>query len=558
MARKSKYVTDPDNPVKKTKWKAALYVRLSREDGDKEESDSISNQRTLLKDYISREPGVEIYDFYADDGWSGTNFDRPDFLRMMGDIKSRSVNCVVVKDLSRFGRNYIDAGNYIEKVFPFMDVRFISVNDHLDSYQNPQSMNNLIVPFKNIINDEYCRDISNKVRSSLDLKRKQGKFIGSFAAFGYLKDPNDKNKLIVDEYAASVIRDIYKWFLEGMGCLTIAKRLNDRGVLNPTAYKQSMGLNCRRPAGSNNDTLWCHSTIRRILSNKLYIGTIVQGKNKVKSYRVQVSAAQPKEKWIEVEHSHEAVIDRETFHKARDLLKRDTRTSPNEKKVYLFAGFLRCADCKKAMNRKVISHPYGEYQYYVCSTYKKMSKELCSKHTIRSDKLEDAVFTTIRRHIQLAVSMEELIAAINENGTAKTDSQRLKKALREKEEEKARLESLQLALYPDWKNGDITKEEYHALKERFCSQISRIEAMIENIRLEVGEYEKGTDAGNAFIANFSKYNGIVKLTREMLLELVDYIDIHEGGHITIRFKFNDEFEQAAEFVESNKDLTASA
>jgi len=560
LARKSKYVTEFNKAEKKkkVKWQAALYVRISREDGDKEESDSISNQRTLLRDYISCESDIDIYGIYIDDGWSGTNFDRPDFLRMMEDIKSRSVNCVVVKDLSRFGRNYIEVGNYIEKVFPFMDVRFISINDTLDSFKNPQSMNNLIVPFKNIINDEYCRDISNKVRSSLDLKRKQGKFIGSFATFGYLKDPDDRNKLIVDEYASAIVRDIFSWFIEGMGCITIAKRLNDQGVLNSTAYKQSLGFNYRHPTGEKNDKLWCSSSVRRILINRMYIGTLVQGKNKVKSYKVQVSVQQPEDKWIEIENSHEAIIDRETFDKVQNLLKRDTRTPPKKKHVYLFAGFLRCADCRKAMNRKLISQPYGEYHYYVCSTFKKMSKEICSKHTIRSDRLEEAVFTTIRQHINFAVSIDEVIVEINERGKAKTDSRRLAKALSEKEAEKRKLENMKLALYPDWKNGDISKEEYQSLKEQFDTQLLYIEETIKNINREIGEYEKGVDNNNAFIANFSKYTGIEKLTREMLIELVEYIYVHEGGGITIQFKFSDEFEQAVEFMENNKEMTESA
>jgi len=209
-------------------WSTALYIRLSREDDDeKSESNSITNQREQLNQFIEENPELNIYDIYTDDGFSGTDFNRPGFQRMMVDMKNQKINCVIVKDLSRLGRNYIEVGNYIEQIFPLFNIRFISLNDGLDSYKNPNQMNNIIVPFKNLINDEYARDISQKIRSSLDSKKKKGEFIGSFATYGYMKDPEDNHKLIIDEVAARVIRDIFKWYISGMGKITIAKKLNE-------------------------------------------------------------------------------------------------------------------------------------------------------------------------------------------------------------------------------------------------------------------------------------------------------------------------------------------
>ena len=209
-------------------WSTALYIRLSREDDDeKSESNSITNQREQLNQFIEENPELNIYDIYTDDGFSGTDFNRPGFQRMMVDMKNQKINCVIVKDLSRLGRNYIEVGNYIEQIFPLFNIRFISLNDGLDSYKNPNQMNNIIVPFKNLINDEYARDISQKIRSSLDSKKKRGEFIGSFATYGYMKDPEDNHKLIIDEVAARVIRDIFKWYISGMGKITIAKKLNE-------------------------------------------------------------------------------------------------------------------------------------------------------------------------------------------------------------------------------------------------------------------------------------------------------------------------------------------
>ena len=550
MARTSKYTIDPAAAIKAVRWQAALYVRLSREDGDKEESDSIGNQRVLLREFAEREPDIDVREIYIDDGYSGTHFDRPEFLRMIDAVKQRAVNCVIVKDLSRFGRNYIEVGNYIEKVFPFLDVRFISVNDSLDSYRSPQSMNNLVVPFKNILNDEYCRDISNKVRSALDIKRRQGKFIGSFAAYGYQKDPADKGRLIVDETPAAVVRDIYSWFLRGMSIIGIAKKLNEQGVLNPTAYKISQGFQYRHPAGEKNDKLWPDSSVRRILTNKLYTGTMVQGKNKIKSYKVPVSVPQPCEQWIEVENTHEAIVDLETFEKVQGLLKRDTRTSPQERRVHLFSGFVRCYDCGRAMNRKLISQPYRDYHYYVCSTFKKMNKGACTKHAIRGDRLEEAVYATIRRHIDMAVSISEVVEEVNRRGASRLQPDRLIKALGERTREKVKIERMKLALYPDWKNGDISKEEYMTLKEQFEAELEGLTRSIENLQKDIDRFTHSWDG--TLLSDISKFVQFERLTREMIVELIDCVYVHEGGGITIQFKFEDEFEKALEYVGGNQ------
>jgi len=553
MPRISKYAKpDVAEQVRKSLWRAGLYVRLSREDGDKEESDSIGNQRSLLQEYVAMENDMVVSDVYIDDGYSGTNFERPDFKRMMDDLKNRAINCVVVKDLSRFGRNYIEVGQYIEKIFPFMDVRFVSVNDTLDSVKNPQAMNNLIVPFKNIINDEYCRDISNKVRSSLDLKRKQGKFIGSFATYGYRKDPLDHNHLIIDEEAAAVVRDIFDWFIGGMSVIGIAKHLNMLGILNPTGYKRSQGLRYMHSNGDNNDLLWPDSSVRRILRNRVYTGCLIQGKNKIRSYKVQISVAIPQEDWIVVAGAHAPIISEDTFQKAQSLFSRDMRAAPNSNRVYLLAGFMKCADCGRAMNRKLIAQPYQNYCYYICSTFKKMQKGACSKHTIRSDKVERALLETLKKQIDLAVDMDKLIALINQNGQTNKNTARLMKVLSAKEKERAAVERMKLSLYPDWKNGDISKEEFQKLRIQFDAQLCEHEAAIRRVQAELNETEDGVDSSNAFLTAFTKHRHLQELTREILVELVESVQVHEGGALTIKLCFTDAFEQAAEYIELNQ------
>ena len=468
-------------------WQAALYVRLSREDGDKNESDSIVNQKDLLGEFVRMESDIDAVDIYVDDGWSGTSFDRPEFRRMEEDIYKKKVNCVIVKDLSRFGRNYIDSGHYFERVFPLMDVRFISITDNVDSVKNPQSMNNIMVPFKNLINDEYCRDISNKVRSSLNIKRKQGKHIGSFACYGYMKDPDDHNHLLPDPEAAEVVRDIFQWYVEGLSIIGIAKKLNGIGILNPTSYKQKQGHSYHHPQIKINDGMWQSSSIRRILGNRMYVGDMVQGVNKIKSYKVQVAQRQPADKWIIVEGTHEPIVSREVYEKAQSILTRRTRVTPGENQVNIFAGLLRCADCKKAMNRRHNKHSYGTYTYYVCSTFKKMDRGACTKHTIRLDRLEEAVLVAIRMQIQLAVDMKQAIDVINQSAAVNKQSGKLQKQRDNAKKDEMNAETMMLDLYPDWKAGMISSEEYQKLKAMFEAKREDARKRIRDINMQMTE-----------------------------------------------------------------------
>lgn len=547
MARKSKYGQPSGKPSTRL-WKPALYVRLSREDGDREESDSIANQRDMLAEFAAAQDDLAAPAFYTDDGYTGTDFDRPGFRRMMDDLRAGTVNCVIVKDLSRFGRNYVGVGEYLEQVFPLLDVRFISVNDRVDSFLDPRSVNNLVVPFKNIINDEYCRDISNKVRASLDLKRRQGKFIGSFASYGYRKDPADHSRLLVDGQAAAVVRDIFDWFVGGMSVLGIAKRLNEMGVPNPSVYKRRQGMNYRHPASDRLDGLWPDSSVRRILRNRLYTGTMVQGKNRIKSYKLHVSEAVPEADWIEVAATHEAIIPAELFERAQALFTRDTRTAPAQKEVYLFSGFLRCADCGRAMHRKTISQPYGDYHYYICSTFKKQHSGACTKHTIRSDRLEQAVLEALRHQIALAVEMDELVAEINRSSTRGHNAKRLLDERAQLEAEREHVEQMKLSLYPDWKAGDISREEYHQLKTQFEQRQAGLDGRIAAVQARIDEVQNGVDETNSFLTQFVQYRSLQKLTREAVVELIDMIYVHEGGGITIRFKFSDAYAAAKEYI----------
>ena len=550
----SEILTQPSIPV--MVWKAALYIRLSREDGDKAESYSITSQREILKEYLKIHPDIELYDYYIDDGWSGTNFDRPGFTRMMDDIYSGKVNCVIVKDLSRFGRNYTDAGNYLDNVFVRYRVRFIALNNGLDTASGNMNaaMQCISVGVTNVINESLAATTSVNVRATLNVNRQQGKFIGSFPSYGFLKDPNDHHKLIIDEETAPIIRLIYEKFISGESIIGITKDLNEMGLPNPSMYKKIKGLNYKHPTGRSNDGLWHDSSVRRILQNQMYIGNMVQGINTTMSYKIKQCRSIPKDDWIIVENTHEPIIDKNTFELAQSLFNKNIRKSPQKKNVDLFSGLVRCADCKRVMNKKTNTHSYGTYRYYRCVTSRKMKKSACSNHTIRIDRLEQTVLITIQKMIETAICIDELLEKINNSPKRKKESDHLKKNIETYLEEREKTQRIIADLYPDWKNNIISQEEYVFLKAELNDKLKTLDQKIEALKKSADEFAQGANGDNDFIAHFKKYGNINQLTRSLLIELVEEIFIHEGGNVEIVFKFKDAYQQALEYIELNKDI----
>lgn len=546
MARKSRAEVETAKAKWKV-WKIAIYIRLSREDARcLDESESVTNQRAIIEEYIAGLNDGDKYilvDEYVDDGISGTTDDeRDDFQRMLADIKRGRVNCVIVKDLARSFRNYSDQGYYLDDWFPRYNVRFISLfHQPLDSYKEPQNMRSIAVPIQGVLNENHCAETSDKVRKVFDMKRRNGEHIGSFAVYGYLKDPNDKNALVVDEEAAGVVRDIFQMFLDGMSKNAIVRHLNDHGVLCPAAYKRErLGLKyqnpsldpCKRP-------LWCAMTVGGILKNRMYCGDMVQGRYRMKSYKVHVQEVVTQDEWYIVENTHEAIIDRETFEKAQRLLMRDTRTGPRQKKLYLFSGFLKCADCGKAMTRSKV----GSTVYYYCRTYKDQSKRACTKHTIKHTQLEAAVLYALQQQIYLAVDFSKTVEQINKTPLVKSRSTKLHHAIEQKERELAKIVRYKQSIYQDWKDGEITHSDYWHMKEDYEQQAQALNQVLERLREEQRELEKGMDTENSLLCTFRQYQNIETLTRDVLIELVDHIKVYEGGSISIVFRFADELRQ---------------
>ena len=557
--RKSKNSSIENNSIKHKIWSVALYIRLSQEDEDngkdKQESNSVTSQKTLLNEFIEEHDDLIVYDTYIDDGYTGTDFNRPSFQRLLEDMRKGNINCVIVKDLSRLGRNYIEVGNYIEQVFPLFNIRFIAINDFVDSFKNPASTNTILVPFKNLINDEYCRDTSIKIRTSLNGKKKKGEFIGAFPSYGYIKDPKDKHRLIIDESVANIIRKIFDWNVnEGLGKIAICHRLNDLGILNPTGHKKlELGQNYNNYGIQENTYTWTPSTIRNILNNEVYIGNTVQGKRKTKSYKVHKVEAVPKEEWVRVENTHEAIIDKETFEKAQELSKRDTKVSQKTKELSVWAGFLKCSDCKRAMNKKSSTNKSGsKYEYYICSTYRKKSNNLCTKHSIKLENLEKAVLKAINFHIDLLIDTEEIVQQINKSTYQNIKNENVENMIITKQNEISKISNFKRTLYEDWKNEDITREEYLEYKQKYENDIERLKRNIERLENEKQKYESQSISSNEWIEKFKEQKGITELSRDIMMELIDCIYVKENGDIKIKFKFEDEFKRCLEYIENNK------
>lgn len=531
-------------------WKIALYIRLSREDGN-DISVSVDNQLKELHIFMEQFDGLyEIIDTYIDDGYTGTDSNRENFQRMLGDVREKKVNCVIVRDPSRLSRNYLEAGMYMEQLFVQLNVRFISLSlPALDSFKNPDAMNSIAVPIQNVINDDFCRQTSQKIRGVFNMKRSRGEFIGAFSPYGYSKSAEDKNSLVIDDEAMETVKNVFQWFVyEGISKQAITKKLNELGVLNPTAYKHSKGLKLNGSAG-NNDGLWSPSTVSVMLENQMYIGNMVQGKQRIKSYKVHEAIRVPKEEWFIVENTHDPIIDKETFCKAQELLKRDTRTSPKEQKLTLFAGFLRCADCNKAMRRTNAKDKI----YYVCRTNRDKSSTACTKHSIREDILQEAVLIAIQKQIELVSDMNQIIEEINKMPDLNNKSDRLEKALRTKQQEEQKNNSVLDSLYMDWKTGDITQEMYRRMKCRLETDVERLKISINKIKEEICLMEKGVTNENPLFKSFLKCKNVKELDRNLLVCLIDTIYVHEDKHLTIKFNFADTYMRAIEFIETNKE-----
>ena len=527
-------------------WNTCGYVRLSHEDGDKEESNSVTGQKDLIRDFLCRHPELHECGMKVDDGYTGSNFDRPAFQEMMADVKAGKINCIVVKDLSRFGRNYLDAGEYIEKIFPFLGVRFIAINDNYDSLHRNVESDELVIPFKNLINEAYCRDTSIKIRSQLEIKRRRGDFIGSFAVFGYLKDPENKNRLVIDEYAAGIVRDIFNWKLDGVSAEDIGDRLNEMGVPTPMDYKKSLGMRFTTVFRVKEESTWSAGMILRILKNPVYIGTLEQGRVTTPSYKVQRVIQKPREEWAVVENAHEPIIDRFDFETVQKILALDTRTSPGGEKVEIFSGLLFCGECGGSLLRKTVPSGRKKYIYYICSTHK--NDKTCYSYNLRDIVLNEIVLESLKRHIREVIDLSDLLDMTETARLKQAGIQKLQARLTKKQEEIERYQTLLRSLYESLTDGIIDRQEYEELKKTYSRRRAEAEEQAEALQEQMGRDLEDHLLGRSWMEQFKKHANITELDRRIVVSLIERILVYHDRRIEIVYRFQDEFQRQMDLL----------
>lgn len=505
-------------------YTAALYMRLSKDDDGAAESASIITQRKMLRSYAA-EHGYVVFDEYVDDGWSGTNFDRPDFKRMIADIEAKKVNLVITKDLSRLGRDYITAGQYTEIYFPSKGVRYIAIHDGYDS-DSPYSD---IAPFKNVINEMYARDTSKKIRSAFATKMRDGAYIAAFAPYGYQKDPVDKNHLVVDRQSGQVVKRIFRMAAEGAPPAEIARSLNERGIPPPAVYRCMTHDGLEVNAYSKRQE-WTSATIAKMLRNVVYLGHIAQGKTTKVSFKSQLTVRNPREQWIVVENTHEALVDQETF----DLARRRTMARTCEKKgtfYNLFSGIAKCADCGRNMSATG-TRKKGSPANLTCGGYKLYGAEECSNHFIDYNVLYEIVQASLRE--QLAISREER-AAVLENAQKKQaasagrqerskEISSIKKRLRE-------LEGILAKLYEDNATGRLGDARMTKLLPKYEQEAEALEQRMAALQNENAAPEPSfQEAREKLDKLLRQITDVAELTPKLLFKLVDHIEIGQGHY----------------------------
>lgn len=534
-------------------FKVAIYLRLSKEDDDlscssgaKSESNSISNQRKLIYDFMKLHPELELYDEYKDDGKSGSNFDRAEFQRMMKDIEAGKVNCVVVKDQSRFGRDYIDVGKYKEKIFPKLGVRFITINEGYDSL-SATSSDDLAFTINSFVYDFYIRDISTKIRTNLTAKKQNGEYAGAFVAYGYVKDSNDKSKLVVDQFAADVVRDIFRWKIEGLSPQNIAVRLNELGIPSPAEYKKLSGSNYKTSFQTSSKAVWSHVSVRRILKNEIYLGVMIQGKRTTPNYKTKTVVTKAESEWLRVEGTHEAIISVRDFELVQELLRDDTHCRAGDVTVPVYAGRIYCGDCGAAAVRKTVSYVGKRYVYYVCNA-NKHDKTVCSRHSIREDILGQVIYQTVRHQIDLLLDVDKALRLFENLSWEKHKLKQLDASIEIQEEVVRKNNTLRLGIYEDLRAGLLDRSEYESLKKELAERIAEATAAIEKLNKEKREILDGVSKQQSWIEQFRQYENVTELTRPMVIHLIERINIFEDSNIEIVFRHRNQIEEILRFI----------
>ena len=535
-----------------TKYKAAKYIRLSyaddkrnRDDSKSEKQDkpseSIENQRKLIDHFIEGQPDIEAVSEKIDDGVTGIIFERKAFKEMMADVEAGLINCIIVKDLSRFGREYIETGRYLRNILPAYGVRFIAINDNIDTLK--ESADGLVVGVKTIVNDAYSRDISTKTRSILDGKRKAGDYVGSCPIYGYMRDEDNKNRLAIDEHPASVVRDIYRMKIDGMSALKIAETLNATGVLSPLEYKRDRGL--PHPRGGFTDkpgAKWSATSVIRILKDETYTGTLVQGRQGTPNYKIKDIVDRPQSEWKRVEDAHDAIIRRAEYDLVRRLLRIDTRTAPGKSQIHMFSGILVCGCCGARMTRKTVPYKGKSYYYYFCPTGKKRGCE--DGVMLKETNLHECILDSIRAHIANIASLEGVLANCDAQRATRELVRYYRDQIAENNRQLERLGRFLAPLYESMAQDLIDKKEFKTLKGQFLADQARLREANVALEDELEEALAGKADRLHWMEQFRQFEGLAELDRRVVVTLLKSIRVIGKTELAITFSYNVEYEQA--------------
>lgn len=509
---------------KENEYRAALYCRLSSDDAYLGESGSIQTQRALLTQYC-KESNIPVYDVYVDDGFSGTNFERPDFKRMLADLENHKANLVIVKDLSRFGREYAQMGMYIENDFEDWNIRFISIGENIDTLNGTDG---ILMPITNVINSQYAKECSRKTKQAHRALAKEGKFIGSRAPFGYMKDQNDRHHLIIDEEAAAVVQDIFRMFCDGIGYVRMTKILREKKVLNPQAYFNKNNPDYYKSDYWRQDFDWHATSIRAILNNPVYLGQTTFGRTKVKGRAKKRKVTVDESEWIVVENTHEPLIDKETWDLVHDIMK-NRRRETKRGEVQMFAGLVKCADCGSALNVSYNSKKQ-KFTGFSCWVYKNYGKERCTSHAIGYQTLYNIVLEDIRRQAECVADSRDKYIEILENRMdekAEQDIKKTKSELKKVEKRIAQIDKVLNKLYEDRALEKITEERYLSMSSNYENEYNELKSRQSELEEQIAQTETAEYNAKIFTDLIEKYINITELNARILNELIEKIVVHE-------------------------------
>lgn len=535
-------------------YKTAIYARLSGEDtkGGKH-SDTLNTQIYLIEKYLEDKPYLQHIRTFSDNGFSGTNFQRPGFEELMSAVRKGEINCIVVKDLSRLGRNYLETGKYIESIFPFMGVRFIAINDGYDS-NNPVNTNvQLSVSIKNLTNDRFAHDISKKINASLGTLMKNGDFIGSYAPYGYLKNPENRHRLIIDHEVAHYVLRIFKLRIEGNSYGKIADIYNAEGIESPYAYKLRKGIMKERK--SVYKAIWVPTQIRKILSDPVYIGHIVQGKTSISKFSQQKYVYNSPDRQHIVENMHEAIVPIEMWDRVQELFaetkeyhekhsgKKQMKHSPDEN---ILKGKIFCGDCGHSIRRAPKFYTDGRrYHQYSC-TYKNGDGKYCPSKFILEEKLFDTIYKAIKLQMNLCVDYKQILEHLEKTSTYTSETDLLESEYKQLIEDKQKIQRKKAVLYDDYAEGNLSKEDYIMLTQKYDDEIGRYSSHLVELEMQISTRKVLLSPKNDWITAFEKFKRQRKLSKEMVDLLIHKIIFVGDGRLEIQFNFQDEFTILAE------------